>query len=409
VAWVTERKDVLCGVFFMLTLWVYARYARHPRSPWYYRLALFFYALALMSKPVVVMLPFILLLLDYWPLRRFNASTFSRLFIEKIPFLLLALASCIPTILAERPGIATMRTFPFLLRIENALVSSVAYICQLFYPARLAILYPFPYRGLPVVEVIGALTFLVVVSLAVFRWRRKYPYLVTGWLWYLAMLVPVIGLVQVGEQARADRHTYLSQIGLDILLTWLVADLFCYLGRWRVVLAGLTSIVLAALVYDAHAQTANWKNSETIWEHTVSCTAANPTARINLGYAYEENGQLNEAIDQYRQLLKIEPYYTPAYHSIGNLLAQQGRLDEAIIQYQEALKLDEGLAASEDCNQIGKIHLQKDEISNAILQFKEALKFDPSNGDARNNLNQAVSSEMRLEKAVQQPNSTTQK
>jgi protein O-mannosyl-transferase len=398
VAWISERKDVLCGVFFMLTLLAYLGYVRKPRSLLRYLLTLFLYALALMSKPVVVTLPFILLLLDYWPLNRRPVS--ARLIVEKIPFLLLSLASCIPTILAERPGIAPTEIYPVSLRIENSLVSCVAYIWQLFYPVRLAALYPYPYRGLPLVEAAGALAILIIASLAVFHWRRKYPFLLTGWLWYLIMLVPVIGLVQVGEQARADRHTYLSQIGLYMLLTWLVAD-FCGRFRHRLsLLAGLSSLILAALIYCAHTETAYWKDSVTLWTHTLSCTSANPTALLNLGVAFEKEGRLDDAIAQYQQILKIAPDFTRANHTLGKLLLRQGRLDEAIVQYQKALKLDQGLDASRDCDELGRIYFRKGQTDNAIIQYRKALELDPGNVDACNFLGGALQSEGRLEEAI---------
>jgi tetratricopeptide (TPR) repeat protein len=417
VAWVSERKDVLCGVFFMLTLLAYLGYVRHPQSPWRYLVTLILFALALMSKPVVVTLPFILLLLDYWPLRRFalldshspqpspagrGRVQGARLIVEKIPFLLLSLASCIPTVLAERPGIAPTTVFPISLRIENALVSCVAYIWQLFYPAGLALLYPFPYHGLPFLEVAGALVLLIIISLAVFCCRRKCPYLLTGWLWYLVMLVPVIGLVQVGEQARADRHTYLSQIGLYLLLTWLGADLFARLRLPRLVLAGLSSIVLGALIYCAYIQTTYWKDSQTIWEHTLSCTSANPTAHLDLGYAYEDQGQLDEAITQYDEVLELEPYYSHANRMLGDVFRRQGRLDEALVQYQQALKLDKGRDAAGDCNNIGRILFRRGQTDQAIVEYQNAVKFDPDNVLAHNNLGGALQSEGRLQEASAQ-------
>ena len=431
VAWVSERKDVLCGVFFMLTLWAYLGYVRKPWSLFRYLVTLFFYALALMAKPVVVTLPFILLLLDYWPLKRIVLSkplpeplagptcrsatvaqqrdptmlvqgSNARLIAEKVPFLLLSLASCLPTILAEKPGIVPTGVIPVSLRIENSLVSCAAYIWQLFYPAKLALLYPFPYRGLPVLEVAGALAFLVVVSWAVFHWRRKYPYLLTGWLWYLVMLVPVIGLVQVGEQTRADRHTYLSQIGLYILLTWLVADLSVRLPRRGLVLASLSTLILAALVYGARIQTSYWRNSETIWKYTLSCTSANPTAHLNLGYALEDEGRVDEAMVQYEQVLKMEPYFGKANRKLGDILRSRGQLDEALSQYQNALKSDHGHDAAVDCNDMGRVLLRKGQMDPATIAFREALKFDPTNAAARDSLGKIFLSEGRLEDAAAQ-------
>ena len=419
VAWVTGRKDVLSGLFFMLTLWAYLGYVRHPRSLSRYLLTLFLAALGLMSKPILVTLPFILLLLDYWPLKRWGAkprgpgpesavqnppaaseTSVLRLIAEKVPFLLLSLATFIPGILAGHPGSGASEKFPFILRIENALVSYVAYIRQLFYPAKLAVLYPFPKQGLPLLEVAGALTLLIIVSLAVLYLWRKRPYLLVGWLWYLIMLGPAIGLLQVGEHARADRFTYLSQIGLCVLLTWLVADLSLRLRHRFAVLASLSSVILAALIYCSQAQTSYWQNSETLWTHTLACTSANPTAHFNLGYAFAADGRPDDAIDQYQQALKIDPHFSRASYNLGNALLRQGQLDDAITQYQEALKFDQGHAAAADCDNMGTAFFRKGQTADAIVQFQKALKFDPEDVSAYDNLGKAFRQEGRLEEAI---------
>ena len=230
VAWIAERKDVLSAVFFMLTLAAYARYARAPSAPRYLLVALLF-ACGLMSKPMLVTLPFVLLLLDYWPLGRLGGqksevgSRLRRLITEKIPLFALSALSCIATLLTQRQGPSAIDQLPFLWRLNNTFVSYVTYIWQMLWPARLAVFYPHPNDRLPLVEVTVAIAFLVGVSLLIIYLRRTKPYLVTGWFWYLGMLVPVIGLVQVGEQAHADRYTYLPQIGLYIMIAWTVGDL----------------------------------------------------------------------------------------------------------------------------------------------------------------------------------------
>ena len=230
VAWIAERKDVLSAVFFMLTLAAYARYARAP-SPARYLLVALLFAFGLMSKPMLVTLPFVLLLLDYWPLGRLGGqksevgSRLRRLITEKIPLFALSALSCVATLLTQRQGPNAIDQLPFLWRLNNTFVSYVTYIWQMLWPVRLAVFYPHPNDRLPLVEVTVAIAFLVGVSLLVIYLRRTKPYLVTGWFWYLGMLVPVIGLVQVGEQAHADRYTYLPQIGLYIMIAWAVGDL----------------------------------------------------------------------------------------------------------------------------------------------------------------------------------------
>jgi protein O-mannosyl-transferase len=452
VAWISERKDVLSGLFFMLTLWAYVRYVRKPALMGYLAV-LFLFALGLMSKPVLVTLPLLLLLLDYWPLNRFSIATSSeagpagwfrnlpvpvRLMVEKIPLLMLSLASCIPTVLAEKPGIQTVGLFPLPLRIENALVSCATYIGQMFYPAGLAVYYPYPVNGLPFREIIGALLALAAISLGVFAWRRKYPYLLTGWLWYLIALIPVIGLVQVGGQARADRHTYLSQIGLYLMLTWLVADLATRLPfrlRMRLgVLSGLGLAILVTLVFCARAQTAYWRDTETLQAHVLDCTLDNPVAHNCLGLDLFQKGRLDEAIAQYQAALKISPRYEDAHNNLGNALVQKGQVDDAIAQYQEALKInprmaeahynlanalaqegrvDEAIAEYQESlkinpdvpevrNNLGLALVQKGQADAAIAQYEEALKINPDYGDAHDNLGDALAQKGQADEATTQ-------
>ena len=231
VAWIAERKDVLSAVFFLLTLAAYVRYARAPSPPRYLLVALLL-AFGLMSKPMLVTLPFVLLLLDYWPLGRLEGqkseveSRLRKLIVEKVPLLALSICSCIVTLFIQRQGPNAIDQLPFLWRWNNMFVSYVTYIWQMLWPVRLAVFYPHPNDRLPLVDVIVAIAFIAGISLLVIYLRRTKPYLVTGWFWYLGMLVPVIGLVQVGEQAHADRYTYLPQIGLYIMIAWAVGDLF---------------------------------------------------------------------------------------------------------------------------------------------------------------------------------------
>jgi tetratricopeptide (TPR) repeat protein len=417
VAWVSERKDVLSGLFFMLTLGAYVRYVRKPRKLIGYLMVLFLFALGLMSKPVLVTLPVVLLLLDYWPLNRFataapltaktgladwwgNLSNTARLVLEKIPLLALSLASCIPTVLAEKPGIQTVATFPLPLRIENALVSCLIYIGQMFYPARLAVFYPYPANGLPVWEVAGALIALAAISLAVWFWRREHPYLLTGWLWYLVILIPVIGLIQVGGQARADRHTYLSQIGLYVMLVWLAADLADRV-RYRVwVPASCAILVLGLLTWRARAQTAYWINTETLQAHTLDCTIDNPVAHNCLGLNLYDKGRVDEAIVQYQDALRISPRYDDAHDNLGNALLQKGEVGKAISEYQEALSINPGLAGAH--YNLGNALRQQGRVEEAISEYQAALKLDPGMVNAWNNLGLALAQNGQVDDAIQQ-------
>src|SRR5262249_20462084 len=264
VAWVAERKDVLSAVFFMLTLLAYLYYTRAPSIGRYLTVALVV-ALGLISKPMLVALPFVLLLLDYWPLGRMDgprsgtARPVVQLVIEKIPLIALSTVSSVVTFLAQRGAIGWTQQLPIAARINNAIVSYVIYIRQMFCPTKLAVFYPHPEHRLPIWEIGAALTILVAITVIVFLVRKKAPYLVTGWLWYLGMLVPVIGLVQVGWQGHADRYTYLPQIGLYVAITWAVGDLTASWRLQRIALSTAGMLILGALTWLASVQTSYWR------------------------------------------------------------------------------------------------------------------------------------------------------
>jgi len=388
VAWVAERKDVLSGLFFMLTLGAYARYVRKPPSLGSYLTVVLMLALALMSKPMVVTLPFVLLLLDYWPLKRFSQpdghSTPWRLMVEKIPLLVLSGAACVATLFAQNEAIGSA---PLSVRIGNAIVSYVAYLGQMFYPVGLALLYPYPTHALPVGKVIPALLLLVTVSVGAFCWRQKHPYFLVGWLWYLGMLVPVIGLVQVGSQARADRYTYLPQIGLCILLTWMVVELTAGWRSRRWVLGGGAMVVLAVLIICARAQTAYWRDSESLWTHALACTSDNSIAHTKLGNAFHDEGRMDEAIEQLQMAFEITPGDEEIHNNLGNAFFQMGRMDEAVQQLQEALAIAPGYAEAH--NNLGDVFLQQGRVDEAIAQYQRALAINPNYAEAHYNLGNA--------------------
>ena len=370
VAWVAERKDVLSGLFFMLTLGAYVRYvlqksriegrgsgaqgtpAFDPRR-WTldYYLVLGFFSLGLMCKPMLVTLPLVLLLLDYWPLNRLQADAATepifrlagrrvpmRLVFEKLPLFGLAVASGVVTIFAQTGTIKSFEQIPLFLRVGNALASYVAYLGQMFWPSGLAVLYPFAAKDAGVSGMVLSLALLAGISAGAFILRR-HPYLLTGWLWYLIMLVPVIGILQVGSQARADRYTYLPQIGLYLLLTWAAADLCVGWRRRRVVLGGCATIILLALIFCARVQTSYWQNSKSLWTHTLACTTDNYLAHQYLGVTLFQKGKEDEAIVHFQKALELNPGCVDAHNSLGGALLQMGQFDDAIAQFQEALRL----------------------------------------------------------------------
>ncbi len=337
VAWVAERKDVLSGVFFMLTLLAYFHYTRAP-SNWRYLIVAFVFALGLMSKPMLVTLPFVLLLLDYWPLGRIKAQRpdirrqLLKLIAEKIPLVALSAVSGVITFLAQRHAIGWTEQLPMLARINNAIVTYVIYVRQMFWPVNLAVFYPHPENRLPPWEIALALAVLISITSAAVILRRKAPYFITGWFWYLGMLVPVIGLVQVGWQGHADRYTYLPQIGLYIAGSWALADLSVSWRPRRMVLGAAALFVIGALSWSAWIQASYWRDSETLFTHALAV----------------QKGRLEEAMVHYRKFLEIEPHNVEARNILGTALIQQGHVKEAIQQWQEALAIEpeNGNAAS---------------------------------------------------------------
>jgi tetratricopeptide (TPR) repeat protein len=426
VAWVSERKDVLSGVFFMLTLWAYVRYveksevqlgwgaSRRPKSKVWYGLTLLFFAFGLMSKPMLVTLPFVLLLLDYWPLNRFGLSTLNsdesragpqlstkrvlRLVLEKIPFFVLSAASCVATLFAQHEAIQSFEDMSVPLRVGNASISYVAYLGQMFWPRGLAVLYPLTARSVGVSGVVLSVVVLAGISTGVLVLRRRRPYLLTGWLWYLIMLVPVIGIIQVGVQARADRYTYLPQIGLYLLLTWGAAELCAGWRHRRVVLGGCATVILVALIFCARAQTAYWRNSESLWTHTLACNSDNYTAHNNLGDALLQKGNVDEAIVQYQKALQIYPDYAEAHYNLGCALLKKGNVDEAITQYQKALQITPDDAGVH--NNLGNALLTKGNVDEAVAHFQQALQITPDFAEARYNLGNALLTKGNVDEAI---------
>jgi tetratricopeptide (TPR) repeat protein len=341
VAWVAERKDVLSGLFFILTIAAYARYARRSGSFARYGLVLLLFALGLMCKPMLVTLPGVLLLLDYWPLQRMKTRKLSALVLEKLPLLALSAASCAATLLAQHKAIQLSGALSLPLRLANALTACMVYLGQMVWPAGLAVFYPYPYNGLPAWKVTLAGALLTGLSALAWVQRRRQPWMLVGWLWYLVMLLPVAGIIQVGTQAHADRYTYLPQIGVYVAVTWLAEAWGARRRDARVALACFMPALLAALIICAWKQTTYWKDSETLWRHTLACTTNNYTAHFGLANALgHHEGAIDEAISQYHQALQIKPDSADTHNDLGNALVQENKLDEAISQYQQALQLE---------------------------------------------------------------------
>jgi len=404
VAWISSRKDVLSGVFFMLTVLAYARYVDRPGVLRYFLVVLFF-ALGLMSKPMLVTLPFVLLLLDYWPLGRTggglstvqgSAGAYWKLFREKLPLFALTGMSCVASYYAAKIEgvIGPAEIYPLRLRIPNALVSYVRYISKTLWPRYLAVHYPYPRDTLPLWQAGVALMLLVGVSVLVFRLRRRYPYLGVGWAWYVGTLVPVIGIVQVSDHVMADRYTYVPLIGLFIIVAWGVPDL---VARWRYRRVGLAvsaAAVLSAVTVCTWYQLGRWENSVTLFEHALRVTSNNGLAHTNLGHALLEEGRVDEAIDHFSRALTIHPGYVKARTNMGIALAGQGRLDEAVGHLSQALALDPDNVDAH--YNMGVAMIKKGNLDVASTHFSEVLRLRPDDADAHFSLGAILMTQGKL-------------
>ena len=389
VAWIAERKDVLSAFFFMLSLLAYLHYTRAPSIGRYLSVALVV-ALGLMSKPMLVTLPFVLLLLDYWPLERFKPRRSNtggqslQLVLEKTPLIAFSAVSSIVTFLAQRGAIGWTEQLPVSERISNALVAYVIYIQQMFWPARLAVFYPHPENRLRVLEISLAFILLVGITAAAFVFRKKAPYFVTGWLWYLGMLVPVIGLVQVGWQGHADRYTYLPQIGLYIAVTWAVADLTRSWRFQRMALGIAALIVVSALSWCCWLQASYWRDSETLFTHALAVTRNNDVAMNNLGIIFLEKGRLDDAISNLQAAIDVRPENAPAHDNLAKALLQKGQVAEALVHYRKFLEIEPDNVEAR--NTLGTALIQQGRLREAIGQWQDALAIQPENGNAASNL-----------------------
>jgi len=342
VAWVAERKDLLSGLFFMLTLGAYVRYVRKRRFGRYVLMAILF-TCGLLSKPVFVTVPLMLLLLDYWPLRRFEQQLAIRgLILEKIPLLILSLTVSVATITGQTGEVVSMEPLPFVWRVNNAFVSYVTYIWQMIWPARLAIFYPHPQNHLALWEIVVAIALLIAMTVLAFALRKRCPYLIVGWFWYLVMLAPVIGVVQVNLQGHADRYTYLAQIGLYLLVVWSIADLSLSWPYRRQILSVAASLVIVALAWSAWIQTAYWRDSESLWTHAIAVTSDNDTAQADLADLLLRRGRLSEAVFHSQEALRIRPGNADAHNTLGIALFQMGDLKDAVAHWKQSLEIQPG-------------------------------------------------------------------
>ena len=391
VAWVAERKDVLSGLCFMLTALAYLHYTRTPNGRRYVLVVVAF-ALGLMCKPMLVSLPLVLLLLDYWPLQRLPSFTpgnsedrqiLRRLILEKLPLLGLALASCAITVFAQSDSLQPVTRISFPARLGNAAIAYADYLGQMFWPNDLAVLYPWDAARLQPGPIFLSVLLLAGVSTAVFILRRR-RYLMTGWVWYLIMLGPVIGILQVGNQSHADRYTYLPQIGLYLILAWGAVDLCARWRHHRVLLGGVAALAVGALIFSARIQAAYWRDSETLWSHALAATTENIIAEGNLGQALHAQGKDREAMMHFQNSLRINRHQAAILSSVGVFYLEMGRPDESIAHLLEALEIEPNY---QDAHfNLGNTYLQIGNAEKALAQFQRALEIDPEDTQAMNNM-----------------------
>jgi tetratricopeptide (TPR) repeat protein len=440
VAWISERKDVLSAIFFMLTLGAYTRYAR-VASVKSYLLLFFLFALGLMSKAMLVTVPFVLLLLDYWPLGRITHVRFPkaldrqpasgsqwpvirRLLAEKVPLFVLSALSSVVTLFTQFQSTATMSQLPLSWRVNNAVVTYVVYVWQMFWPVRLAAFYPHPNDRLHLWQVILAIAFLVAVALLAIYWRKQRPYIFTGWFWYMGMLVPVIGLVAGGEQARADRYTYLPQIGLYVLITWGITDLMRSMMMprsrsrhlatgspsparsarksavhgpgayainpgigYQALCAAIAATIIISLSWRAFVQTSFWANNDVLWNHALNVTSDNDMAYYNLGYSCLKRGDFDNAISRFETALQIRSRNSSAHYNFGSaliennlasLLVQRKRLNEAIDHYHNAMRLRPGYG--DPYLNLGNILFEQGRMPDAVVLWQNARSTESGDG-----------------------------
>ena len=401
VAWVAERKDVLSTFFWMTTMWAYVRYVRSPGFRGYL-LVLILFALGLAAKPMLVTLPFVLLLMDYWPLQRFQfgsgelqpqksinpghpISPLLHLVREKAPFFVLAALSSAVTIVAQQSGgaLTPVDKLAFGARITNALVSYASYIGKMLWPFHLAVVYPHPGKVV-IWQAAGAAFILVCISILVIRAARRHPYFAVGWLWYLGTLVPVIGVVQVGKQAMADRYTYVPLIGLFMIIAWGAADLTARWRSYRLGLATSAGVLVIALATCTWFQVGYWQNGAVLFEHALHVTSKNYLAHNNLGVALARQGRFDEAVAHLAKALEIRPKYAWAHNNLGAVLARQANLNEAIAHFSEALRIDPKLAEADIS--LGIALASQGHLHEALSHFLKALGKRPDSVEVHNNL-----------------------
>jgi Flp pilus assembly protein TadD len=392
VAWVAERKDVLSGLFFFLTIWAYARYVERPA--WTrYALVVLSFACGLMAKPIVVTLPLVLLLLDVWPLKRPRALG------DKVPLFLLAAAVAAITVITQRQAgaVPDVAAIPVSTRTTNALVSAAWYLERIFWPSGLAAIYPYP-RVAPVPQAVLAAVVLLAISVAVFRARRNAPYLLVGWLWYLVTLVPVLGLIQAGPQARADRYTYLSMTGMAIMVVWGIAHVTAARRALARPIAATACIILSIYAALAWQQAQYWRDGETVFRRALSVTTGNYVAHTGLAAVLTAQGRYTEGIEAYGDAIRAAPEFPEAYAGLGRVLLASDRAEAAVPALTEAVRLVPRDAVSQ--SNLATALARMGRLDESNVAYREAVRLAPDFGTAHSGLAINLATQGRIGEAT---------
>lgn len=412
VAWISERKDVLSTFFGLWALGIYFLYAKKQKIR-YYLAVILMYALGLMAKPMLVTLPILLLLFDFWPLQRVaiaaygnptncfvNRKSLGFLVLEKIPFFALSAASSIITVIAQKEGgiVKSIQEFPIYLRLANAFVSYIRYICKMILPVNLSFYYPYQ-KDLNVWIVMGALILIIILSVAALKTVKNKPFFFAGWFWYLITLLPVIGLIQVGTQSMADRYTYVPMIGLFIIAAWGGKKILDSIHQRNLkAFAALWSILITGLMLITWKQVRYWQNDIRLFSHAVAVTAENPRSNYHLGLALEREGDIEKAIEHYKEAIRIAPDFLRARNSMGNALSKQGKYEEALRHYIYALNLKKKYADGHFNLGFALMNLGKND--EAIKQYHKAIEINKNHADAHYNLGKILSQRKKYKESL---------
>ena len=399
VAWISERKDLLFAFFWLLTMGSYCYYVKRP-GLWRYFLIILFFIAGLMSKPMIVTLPFVLLLLDFWPLGRLRLKKFSwaktaypktppaKIVLEKVPLIMLSFGAGVLTLLKQQAhgAVSSLESFPFSHRLSNALVSYVKYMAKMVWPHDLASVYPYP-NSIPLWQIVAACFLLGLISYLIINHFTDHPYLSVGWLWFLGTLIPVIGIIKIGSHSMADRYTYMTFVGLYIIIAWGIPEIFNFFGFKKIVLSLSAAVAIVVLMLAAKNQTATWQNSIRLFTHAIEVNDDNYLAHRNLGLAFAYQGKLNPAMAHFLKAVKINPKSARSYNDIGTCLMITGKFDDAISYFKKALHLQPNFAKAH--NNLGLVLMAKSNYREAATHFREALRIAPELASARQNLQKA--------------------